>query len=143
MSFSLALDETTTNSADLQVKGSALGIVYGVDKLKQDVSLWLRERYRSDRFHSNYGSVLDNYIGTVIDFRIQSAVRAEVLRVLQNYQSLQYRMLREQPERLSADEIMVDITSIDVQIVFDAVNVTIRFVTGSKQVSQLSIGLGI
>lgn len=138
MSFSLALD-----GDDLQLKGSALGIVYGVEKLQQDVSIWLRERYRSDRFHTNYGSVLDFYIGSVMEDGTRAMVQGEVLRVLQNYQSLQYRMLKEHPERMSADEVLVSIADVRVAIDYDAVNVNIKFVTGSKQIGQLSVGLGI
>lgn len=138
MSFSLAVAD-----GDLSMKGSQLGIVHGVDKLKQDISLWLLEPYRSDRFHSTYGSILDSFIGQVISDDTVGMVQSEVMRVLQNYQSLQYRLLRENPERLSADEVLVDIADIKTRINYDQVIVTIQFVTGSRQVGQLSVGVGV
>lgn len=138
MSFSFQVVD-----GDIALRGSSVGIVYGVEKLKQDVSIWLRERYRSDRFNSNYGSVLDNWIGSVIDDGTKSMVQSEVMRVLQNYQAVQYRLLKEHPERLSADEMLVGITNIKTDIRYDSVNVTIQFTTGSKEVGQLSIGLGV
>ncbi|AVO24995.1 baseplate protein [Rhodococcus phage Finch] len=138
MSFSLGIKD-----GDIELRGSSIAIVHGVDKLKQDVSIWLRERYRSDRFHSDYGSVLDNWIGQVIDRGTEAMVQAEVLRVLQNYQTRQYRMLQETPERLSMDEVLVSIQEIQTKIRYDAVIVNIRFVTGSKKIDQLSVGLGV
>lgn len=137
MSFSLAVKD-----GDLALNGSSLAIVYGVDKLKQDVSIWLKERYRSDRFNSNYGSVLDSYIGQVIDDSTVSMVQGEVIRVLQNYQALQVRLLREHPDRLSADEVLVEILDIKTVILYDTVLVTIAFATGSNQVAQVSLGIG-
>lgn len=138
MSFSLGIKD-----GDIELRGSSIAIVHGVDKLKQDVSIWLRERYRSDRFHSDYGSVLDNWIGQVIDRGTEAMVQAEVLRVLQNYQTRQYRMLQETPERLSMDEVLVSIQEIQTKIRYDAVIVNIRFVTGSRKIDQLSVGLGV
>lgn len=138
MSFSLAIED-----GDLLMKGSQLGIVHGVDKLKQDISIWLREPYRGDRFHSTYGSILDSFIGQVISEDTIGMVQSEVMRVLQNFQAIQYRMLRETPERLSADEVLVDIADIKTRIDYDQVVVTIQFVTGSRQVGQLSVGVEV
>ncbi len=136
MSFSLKVVD-----GDIATLGSAVNIVYGMDKLKQDVSLWLRERWQSDRFHLAYGSILDSFIGGVIDDSTTHMVESEVMRVLQNYQSLQYRLLKEHPERLSADEVLVSIISIKATVNYDTVNVAIRFTTGSQQIGQLSVGV--
>lgn len=136
MSFSLKIVD-----GDIATLGSAANIVYGTDKLKQDISLWLRERWQSDRFHLAYGSILDSFIGDVIDEGTAYMVEAEVSRVLQNYQALQFRLMKEHPERLSADEIMVSILSINAQVNYDTVNVTIRFTTGSLDVAQMTVGV--
>lgn len=138
MSFSLAVE-----NGDLVMRGSQLGIVHGIDKLKQDISLWLRERYRGDRFHSQYGSILDSFIGSVISEDTVGMVQSEVMRVLQNYQAMQLRVLRENPERFSADEVLVSIADIRTRIQYDSVIVTIQFITGSKQVGQLSVGVEV
>ena len=138
MSFSLSIVD-----GDLDLRGSSIAIVHGAEKLKQDVSIWLRERYGSDRFHTNYGSVLDSFIGSVISDYTKSEVQSEVLRVLQNYQSVQLRRLKENPQLLSAAEIMASIDSIDVTINYDMVNVVIRFTTASNTSGSLSVGASI
>lgn len=136
MSFSLKVVD-----GDIATLGSAVGIVYGVEKLKQDISLWLRERYQSDRFHLAYGSILDNFIGGVIDDSTVHMVQTEVARVLQNYQSLQYRLLKEHPDRLSADEILLSVDDVRVRIDYDTVNVSVRFSTGSNRANQVQVSM--
>lgn len=138
MSFSLAVAD-----GDIALRGSNVGLVSGVEKLQQDVSIWLRERYGSDRFQSNYGSVLDSFIGSVIDDRTSAMVQSEVMRVLRNYQQVQRRAIDTNPQRFSADEILLQVEDIRTDIRYDSVNVTIRFLTGSRQIGQLSVGLGI
>lgn len=138
MSFSLAVED-----GDLQLKGSAFGIVYGVEKLNQDLSIWLRERYQSDRFHLKYGSILDSYIGGVITDSTAYEVRAEIMRVLQNYQEAQAEILRKTPDRLSADEILFSVDDIAVQVQYDAVLVNIRFSTAKGTASSIDVTAGL
>lgn len=138
MSFSLAIED-----GDLQLKGSSVGIVFGVDKLYQDLSIWLRERFRSDRFHLTYGSILDSYIGTVIDDNTVAEVRSEVMRVLQNYQTLQAKVVRMTPDRLSMDEILLSVDNIDVRLQYDAVLVNIVFRTAKNRRGTLSINAAL
>lgn len=136
MSFSFGI-----RGRDLALKGSQMNIVYGVSKLEQDIGIWLKERYRSDRFHSTYGSVLDNFIGSVIDERTEGIVKSEVLRVIRNYQSLQLRRLKENPQLLQADEILVEVKEINVRINFDSVIVSIKFLTGDRALGSVSVAL--
>lgn len=137
MSFSLAIAD-----GDLQIKGSSIGIVSGLDKLYQDLSIWMRERYRSDRFHLTYGSILDSYIGGVIMDSTAAEVRSEVMRVLQNYQSLQAKVVRSDPSRLSADEILLNVDDISVRVQYDTVSVTILFTTAKGNTKRLSVSTG-
>ena len=81
MSYSLAI-----SNGDLVQQGSRLGLVYGVDKLRQDINCWLLERYGGDRFHVNMGSILQEFIGGIISESSRAEVQAEIFRVLQNYQ---------------------------------------------------------
>lgn len=136
MSFSFAVE-----NGDIALKGSQVNIVYGVKKLEQDISIWLKERYRSDRFHSTYGSVLDHFIGGVIDRDTEAMVQGEIMRVLRNYQSLQYRRLKESPQLMSSDEVLVDVQSIKVEIDYDSVLVYIAFLTGNRTQGSVSVGL--
>lgn len=136
MSYSFAVVEK-----DIQLKGSNVGLAYGRAKLIQDLTLWLTERYRSDRFHSNYGSTLDSFIGDVIDGMSAAEVEAEVNRVLQNYQMVQYRRMQNDPTTLSPEEVLVDVEDIKARIDYDSVVVVISIVTGSRARGTFRVGL--
>lgn len=136
MSYSFTVAEK-----DIQLKGSNIGLSYGRTKLIQDLTLWLTERYRSDRFHSSYGSILDGFIGDVIDDMSAYEVEAEVNRVLQNYQMVQYRRMQEDPTTLSPEEVLVDVEDIKARIDYDSVVVVISIVTGSRTRGTFRVGL--
>src|SRR4051812_40238165 len=107
MTFSLMVA-----NGDLVQQGSQLGIVANVDKLKQDLTLWMTERYQIDRFHPAMGSNYQNYIGGVIGYHTQSMIRSEAERILDNYQKVQYASFRNSPSRFSMDELLWSINAI-------------------------------
>lgn len=132
VSYSLAI-----SNGDLAVQGDRLGLVFGTDKLKQDMNCWLNERYGGDRFHRNYGSILQDFIGGVISDSTRSEVQAEVLRVAQNYQATQQRVLRESPAKLSASELLIAVDNIKTEISYDTVTVELRMVNGSNEITDV------
>lgn len=134
MSYSLAIAD-----GDLVQNGSQLRLVYGVDKLKQDVTLWLMERYGGDRFHVNTGSILQDFIGGVVSESTKAEVHAEVFRVLQNYQSLQLKRFKENPEKMSASELLVSVDDIITAVQYDTVNVAVRLRNGSEQATTIRV----
>ena len=138
MSFSLKVEDK-----DIALRGSQLAITHGSDKLRQDLSLWLTERFRSDRFHVSYGSILDNFIGQTMEYETTVLVESEVMRVLQNYQSLQYRRMMEDSSKMSPSEILVSVLSVRARVLYDAVLVTIRFTTAARQGEQLTVGASL
>lgn len=138
MSYSFSVREQ-----DIELKGSNVGIVYGRNKLIQDLTLWLTERYRSDRFHSNYGSTLDGFIGDIADPTAAHEVEAEVQRVLQNYQMVQYRKMREEPTTLSPEEILLDVEDVRAKIDYDSVVVVVSIVTGSRARGNFRVGMSM
>lgn len=135
MSYSLKLVD-----GDLSQKGSTLEIVTGVNKLQQDLDLWLRERYGGDRFHPNMGSTLQEYIGGVADETSRRDVQDEVLRVLQNYQDLQLRTLRERPQFLSYSEMLMSIEEVKAAVNYDTVTVSIRVRNGVNETRTIIAG---
>lgn len=137
MTFSLQVA-----NGDLVQQGSQLGIVHGVDKLKQDLTLWLTERYGIDRFHPGLGSNFQNYIGGIIGYHTQAMVRQEAERVLDNYQKVQWRSLRETPQLFSLAELLMNINAVDVTVTFDAVNVGISVSNAVQQPLNLSVAQG-
>jgi len=134
MSYSLAIAD-----GDLVQRGSQLDVVFGVDKLKQDIYLWIMERYGADRFHVNMGSILQEFIGGIITESTRAEVHAEVFRILQNYQSLQLRRFRENPELLSSSELLVSVDEIRTALNYDTINVLIRLRNGSDQATTINV----
>lgn len=116
-----------------------MGLVFGVDKLRQDVQLWLLERYGGDRFHVNMGSILQEFIGGVANESTRVEVQSEVLRVLQNYQALQVRKFKNSPQSLSASELLVSIDNIVATIQYDTVNVTAKLRNGSQESTTIKV----
>ncbi|ASZ74709.1 baseplate protein [Mycobacterium phage Phabba] len=138
MSFSLALAD-----GDLVQKGNQLDLVFGVDKLNQDVYLWLMERYGGDRFHVTMGSILQEFIGGIVGDSTLAEVESEVLRILQNYQAVQLRGIKENPQLYSTSELLVSIDDIQARLNFDTVNVTVRLRNGSGNTATIRVASSI
>lgn len=136
MSYSLRL-----KNGDLTTNGSVLSLSYGKDKLLQDVDLWLREIYQVDRFHPTYGSVIENFIGNIINIRTEHDIRAEVYRVMTNLQNLQLRRLKTNPTKYTPDELLHSVSNVFTQVNFDTIAVTVVFqsVSGVLQSTRLHI----
>lgn len=133
MSFSLALKD-----GDLVKRGASFGIVYGVEKLVQDLNIWLTEGFGGDIMHPELGSTLESYIGTIITPSTKAQIQSEVLRVLQNYQAVQLRGIKTIPQKYSLSEILYSISDIKVTITYDTVSVTISVITAPPQ-AQMAI----
>jgi len=134
MSFSLAIA-----NGDLVQKGDAFDLVFGVDKLTQDVYLWLMERFGGDRFHTNMGSILQEFIGGVNTPTSVAEIQAEVFRVLQNYQAVQMRTLNEDPRLLSTSELLVSVDDITATSSYDTVNVMMKLRNGSGNTATIKL----
>jgi len=128
---------------DLVGIGNQLDLVFGVDKLKQDIDLWMRERYGGDRFHLAMGSILQDFIGDIVSGSTRAEVHAEVLRVLQNYQAVQLRRLKESPQMLSTSELLVSVDDIATNVSFDTVMVAIKLRNGSDQATTIRINTSL
>lgn len=137
MTFSLQVA-----GGDLVQQGSRLNIVSGVDKLKQDLTLWMTERYGIDRFHPGMGSNFQNYIGGIINYRTQQTVQQEATRVLDNYQKVQWRGLREAPNIYSLSELLYTINAVNVTLSFDAVMVNISVSNAVRQTTAVQVMQG-
>lgn len=134
MSYSLAIAD-----GDLVQRGSRLDVVSGVEKLRQDVYCWLTERYGGDRFHVNMGSILQDFIGGIASESTRVEVQSEIFRVLQNYQAMQLRRFKENPERMSASELLVSVDDIMAALNYDTVQVAIKLRNGSDQSTTIKV----
>lgn len=138
MSFSLKLGE-----GDLSLRGSTFDLVQGRAKLVQDLDLWLRERYGTDRFHVRMGSTLQDFIGGIINSSTKVAVQKEILRILQNYKAVQTKAIKENPQKFSASEMLMSIEDVQVTVLFDTVYATVKFRNGANVMSTLTVTTGI
>jgi len=134
MSYSLKVAD-----GDLVAQGNQLALVFGVDKLNQDISLWLLERYGGDRFHVSMGSILEDFVGAISTPSTRSEVQAEVFRVLQNYQAVQLRRLKEAPQLLSSSELLVSVDDIATTVSYDTVSVMCRLRNGSDTSTTIKV----
>ena len=134
MTFSLKVA-----NGDLVLKGSQMALVGGTDKLKQDLILWVAERYGIDRFHPWMGSNLQNYIGGMITQGTQAMVYSEVMRVLDNYQKTQTAGMTASPALYTLSELLFNINSINVGIGFDQVNVAISVANAVQQITLIQL----
>ena len=123
MSYSLQLQ-----NGDLAVTGGECNIVFGAAKLQQDMTIWLLTRYQSDRMHPTFGSVLQNFIGQPMTSptTTQTNVYNEIMRVLNNYQSMVYQMFQANPNNFSLAELPYSIDSIVPSLSFDTIFVTVQ-----------------
>lgn len=137
-SYSLAVAD-----GDLVRKGSSLALVNGIQKLKQDLQLWLTEQFAIDRFHPTMGSTLQDHIGGMITAVTQADIESEVLRVLQNYQAVQYRGLQQNPQLYSLSEILFSIDDVQVVLSFDTVLVNIQIRNAESTPASLSVAQSV
>lgn len=139
MSFSIAVE-----NGDIAVQGDHFAIVNGSDKLQQDLTIWLKERFKSDRFHPQYGSTLDSYIGGMMTNSTVYEIESEVNRILRNYQSLQIKKFKEDSSSLSPSEILAEVTAVVANPYYDAVDVMVYFKTfqGTNGEIKLNVSVG-
>lgn len=131
-------------NGDLSITAGSFDIVDGTEKLKQDLSLWLIERYRDDRFHPAYGSILDGYIGGIINAQDTVVrVKSETLRVLSNYQQIQIARFRESPNKFQPSELLQQVNGVDVSLSYDKIIVLVRITTAAKTNTTVTVGLGV
>jgi hypothetical protein len=133
MTFSLLLQ-----NGDLVQNGSQMGYVYGSNKLLQDLTLWMTERYNCDITNPNYGCYFENYIGGIVNYHTQAMMESEALRVLTNYQKVQQIAFTNAPTIFSLSELLLAIGNIDVRISYDTVWVNAMVVNGEQQSISVS-----
>lgn len=133
MSFSLQVA-----SGDFVMVGSQLGIVYGVNKLKQDLALWFIERYGIDKSHPTMGSYFEYYIGGMINSTTQSLIYNEAMRILNNYQSVQGQAFAQSPQLFSLSELLYSIQSVNVTLAYDAVTAAVSVTNAEQQTTTVT-----
>ena len=127
------------SNGDLVLQGNQLDIVSGMDKLSQDMQLWVAERYGIDRFHPAMGSLLQNFIGSAITAGTQVGVQQEVLRVLDNYAKVQLKAFKENPQNFSYSELLISVDAVNVSISYDTVGVSVQITNGTQTSTSVAV----
>jgi phage baseplate assembly protein W len=138
MSYSLAV-----SNGDLVRQGSNLAVVWGIDKLKQDLQLWVAERFGGDRFHPDMGSTLQDYIGTVISRRTKAEIEDEVMRVLDNYQRVQVYGFKREPRHYSMTQLLEAVKDITINVTYDTVTVAVSVVSAARDNTKIFVSQGV
>ncbi len=129
------------SDGDLVLSGSQLSVVSGEAKLAQDIQLWVKEIYQNDRFHPQFGSVLESFIGEIIGSEIQFYIENEVRRVLENYQTIQLKGIANNSDIYSDNELLDTINSIKVTINYDKIIVAVSVTTVAGTTVKQTIGV--
>ena len=128
---------------DLVQRGNSMAIVWGDGKLKQDLALWVTERYGIDRFHPTTGSILPDFIGSIITDNTKVLIQNELLRLLDNYRRTQFQSFKKAPQNYSYTELLNSVEEIDVNLSFDTVHAKVRVTALDGTASVVSITQGV
>jgi phage baseplate assembly protein W len=138
VSYSLAIA-----NGDLVQQGSTLAIVSGIDKLKQDLQLWVLERFGGDRFHPAMGSILQDMIGGRITSNTVDRISNELWRVLDNYQRVQFKAFKENPQAFSLAEILYSIDDISVRASADRIIAVVKVRSAANTAASIVFNQGL
>ena len=135
-------------NGDLVVGPGGHGMVRGARRIQQDLGAAVRETIGTDRFHPRWGTILQDYVGGVQSAEATMLIRSEVERVVQNYIVIQTEQITSDiaaglRPRYSPDEIIADVSRVEVQQRYDQVNirVTIRTLQGDDVTILRSVGV--
>ncbi len=113
----------------------------GTPKVVQDLQYAMLEPVGCDRFHNLWGSVLASYIGRAINLTSSMLIKAECVRIANNYIAVQRDQLARaaaagERQHLTMSEILDKITDVRVAQISDtfAVRVQLRLASGDEQV---------
>lgn len=123
---------------DLVLSAGSFTTLTGVDKIRQDLDVALHEEYGGDVYHPYWGTILDRYIGQPLTPAAQISVTTEVQRVLKNYIATQADLLSVSSTNntksiYDTNDIVMAVESIDAQVSFDRITVTVVLQTMSHE----------
>jgi hypothetical protein len=131
-------------NGDLVIGQGGYATVTGLPKVRQDLSIAMREPLGCDRFHPGWGSALLSYIGRPLSMEISALVEAEVFRLVRNYMAIkanemQREYLRGSKSNYSSDEIVTNIQDVKVTWSMDRLYVQVSLITaGASSVTLVS-----
>lgn len=152
MTWSLQL-----RNGDLTLGNASYGTVTGEDKLVQDLRAYILERRGTDNAHPSFGSLLDGgintdgswakgFIGQTNNAFVQLEVETELRRIVSEYQARQLQRAKDDrliygKTTLTKGEVLLGITSLDIDATTDALNITIGLETARGTTVELALNL--
>lgn len=138
------------NAGDFRVvRGGHIQTLSGYRKLVQEMSHALLTPLGTDRFHVNYGSLLEESIGSPLNEEELFAIKIEVRRVLRELQLQHAELIRqiragEQVGTITPEELLYEVVSIKVTQEQTMVLVQVEFKTASSgDLSNLAVTVAV
>lgn len=135
-------------SGDIALAGNQYAMVSGIDRVKQQIGLCIRETYGTDRFHPRWGSVLSEWIGSVINRPgLELEIRSEIVRVIKNFAAAQSaaidaRAVRGLSPVQSPSEVVIGVTDIKIQQLEDRIIAKVDLRTAGGQTVTITTAPG-
>lgn len=128
-------------------------MVTGAQRIQQDLTLALSDLYGTDRFHPSWGSILPQYLGNINSASMQTLVKAEVNRVLQNYLTITQSGIIQQSmmnvtnnndptQSYSTADVVRSVDSITVSATLDTIYVSVQLTTLAGQTITVGQKIG-
>ena len=123
-------------NGDFVVGAGGFVEISGVQKVYLDLSVLVREPYGEDRFHPEWGGILDEFLGGVITDDVTGEVRNEINRLIQNYIVMQSNQISadiamSRKPRFTPEEVVTGVEGIETQQRQDRINVRVSITTAS------------
>lgn len=121
-------------------------MVTGAGKVAQDLRCALREPLGNDRFHTGWGSTLEQFISSIASEDTRSEVEAEINRVISNYAAVQRDRIEadifgDDDSRFTTEEIISRIRNVEVVVGGDTIRATVTLQTVAGEVLVLNEAL--
>jgi phage baseplate assembly protein W len=118
-------------------------MVRGAGKVAQDLRCALLEPLGNDRFHTGWGSSLQNFIASIADEGTRMEIEAEVNRVISNYAAIQRDKVEadisgDEDSRFTTSEILSRVQNVTVSVASETVNINISLRTVAGEVIVLA-----
>ena len=135
---------------DLAIRGDGNSVqLTGARRIEQELSCWLVEPIGSDSMYGRFGSRLWDFVGSPMIDSYIADVRAEVVRVVNNYIEYQKRQINEDIlkgegvflSNWGDDDIIQRFDGVAINVVADTLEVTVQLTTvaGSSVIVERTV----
>jgi len=136
----------TVSKGDIVLSNGKIQFSTGNNKLVEDLTRWLQEPLGTGFTTPAFGSILHTLVGSAQDNNSVGRTQSEILRVLQLYQGQQVLALQSaqnsaQLANWSRNEIIQEVTSVNVQIYNDTIYALVQLKTLNGNVVDFNLSI--